>query len=109
MGSFPVTRGVPLCNGDWARWVPVERVYPLCSYRSRGVLFLPNRNDNGPGNAGGQVLPHGVTRRRIRRWGVWLGWYAGCSMVMQLPATSEPVRIWYWGAQSFGLASVTRI
>ncbi|KAI2610088.1 uncharacterized protein GGS25DRAFT_520894 [Hypoxylon fragiforme] len=67
--AFLVQRGLgfaknPVSNG-------VERDYPhLCSHRSRGVLFFPNRKKNGAGSAGGQVLPHGVTRRRIRHWGV---------------------------------------
>ncbi|KAI1644198.1 uncharacterized protein F4817DRAFT_360982 [Daldinia loculata] len=92
---FPVTKRRSLCNGDKACWGP----------RRAGLSAL----FDGPGCAGGQVFAHGVTRRRIRHWGVWLGWYAGWSTVMQLAATSELVRIWYWGAQSFVLSSAIRI
>lgn len=65
--AFLVQRGP---GSDLALLGPVERVYPLLLVRTdRGgcVLFFSSKNDNdGPGNAGVQVLPHGVTRRRIR-------------------------------------------
>ncbi|OTB13334.1 hypothetical protein K445DRAFT_24830 [Daldinia sp. EC12] len=106
---FPVTKRRSLCNGDKAYWGPRRAGLSALFVQIAGVLFRFNKNENGPGCAGGQVFAHGVTRRRIRHWGVWLGWYAGWSTVMQLAATSELVRIWYWGAQSFVLSSAIRI
>ncbi|KAI1453195.1 hypothetical protein F4805DRAFT_384639 [Annulohypoxylon moriforme] len=62
----PLQRGVPCATGTRLAGSRSTGLSALFVQIAGGVLFVSKKNDNGPGNAGGQVFAHGVTRRRIK-------------------------------------------